>query len=205
MIWITIPTEHAENLAVLLFSHFAAHTVCSSSYLLTTPACQTCFAMWRWWVVSSWKPWKSLLLVWWCTAEKWCWKQTVCDQGAKASNSGPAPTYAKALFWHYDGFGSVWAQWAVQWPDKLSLVSYTGISATFLSFLRPKFLLWATSEVWAYKDFLSFHTRTLPLITKWLTRRVDALLVFYLLHMYVIYLTGHQNCSYTNTNFPADF
>lgn len=49
----TIPTEHAENLAMLLFSHFATHAVCSSPYLLTTLACQTCFATWRWRVVSS--------------------------------------------------------------------------------------------------------------------------------------------------------
>jgi len=39
----------------------------------------------------AWKSWNSVCLVCWHGAETRCWKQVVCDSGAKRSNLGPAP------------------------------------------------------------------------------------------------------------------
>lgn len=83
---------------MLFFSHFATHAVCSSPYLLTTLACQTCFATWQQGVVSSLKSWYSVFLVCWSGAELHCWKLAVCNPGAKLPSSGPASSFAKVFF-----------------------------------------------------------------------------------------------------------
>lgn len=82
---------------MLLFSHFATHAVCSSPYLLTTLACQTCFATWQWRVVSSLDILELLIPCWLVQGQNARLEDVVCDPGVKLPNSCPAPNSAKAV------------------------------------------------------------------------------------------------------------
>lgn len=137
---------------MLFFSHFATHAVCSSPYLLTTLACQTCFATWQQGVVSSLKSWYSVFLVCWSGAEPHCWKLAVCNPGAKLPSSGPASSFANVFFCLFDAsFVPLSPQQAVKWTEKMGLRGHVAIAAPLLRLLSPKPLLWATSKVWVFK------------------------------------------------------
>lgn len=160
--------------------------------------------MWQWGVVSSLEALEFSIPRLLVQVQNPLFKVICVIQGAKLSDLSPTPNSAKAFFCLHGSFVSLWPQWAVQWTEKLGK-SYAAISATFLSLLSPKLWLWAICEIWAYKNFLPFHPRTLALISKWSAKEEDALLVFYLLCIYIIYLTAHLNSSCTNSNFTVGF